>query len=160
MAISTQMQERLNKIEFLIKKGYTLKTEFYNLIPKLTSPNGEIVNTYKGSHKDELLPNFSWIAFFFPFAVAAQIRNWNYFWLVGIFGFLVEMLSLITKLNSLSYAEVAIALLYGYWFPYQRWFFKKSNKEELGKIQSILVGIGLSIVASIPAVILLYAASS
>ena len=160
MAISTQMQERLNKIEFLIKKGYTLKTELYNLIPKLTSPNGEIVNTYKGSHKDELLPNFSWIAFFFPFAVAAQIRNWNYFWLIGIFGFLIEILSLITKLNSLSFAELGIALLYGYWFPYQRWFFKKSNKEELGKIQSILVGIGLSIVASIPAVILLYAASS
>ena len=160
MAISTQMQERLNKIEFLIKKGYTLKTELYNLIPKLTSPNGEIVNTYKGSYKDELLPNFSWIAFFFPFAVAAQIRNWNYFWLIGIFGFLIEILSLITKLDSLSFAELGIALLYGYWFPYQRWFFKKSNKEELGKIQSILVGIGLSIVESIPAVILLYAASS
>tara|TARA_B100001057_G_scaffold372582_1_gene376808 strand:+ start:361 stop:837 length:477 start_codon:yes stop_codon:yes gene_type:complete len=155
MVLSTQMQKRLNKIESLVEKGYTLKKEFYDLTPILTSHNGEPVNIYQGRYKDDLLPNFSWIAFFFPFAVAAQIRHWNYFWLVGIFGFLIEILSLITKLDSLSYAEFGITLLYGYWFPYHRWFFKKSNKEDLGKIQSILVGIGLTIVASIPSLILI-----
>ncbi len=155
MVLSTQMQTRVNKIESLVEKGYTLKTEFYDLTPNLTSPNGEPVNIYQSSYKDDLLPNFSWIAFFFPFAVAAQIRHWNYFWLVGIFGFLIELLSLITKLDTLSYAEFGIAFLFGYWFPYQRWFFKKSNKKELGKIQSIFVGIGLTIVASIPSLILI-----
>ena len=154
MVLSTQMQSRVNKIQILTEKGYTLKTEFYDLAPKLTSPNGALVNIYKGRYEDDLLPNFSWIAFLFPFAVAAQIRHWNYFWLIGIFGFLIEILSLITQLDSLTYAEFGIAFLYGYWFPYQRWFFQKSNKEELGKIQSIFVGIGLTIVATIPAIIL------
>ena len=156
MVLSTQMQSRVNKIQFLIEKGYTLKTGFYDLVPKLTSPNGELVNIYKGRYEDDLLPNFSWIAFLFPFAVAAQIRNWNYFWLIGIFGFLIEILSLITQLDSLFYAEFGIAFLYGYWFPYQRWFFQKSNKEELGKIQSIFVGLGLSFVAAIPGMIIYY----
>ena len=156
MVLSTQMQSRVNKIQFLIEKGYTLKTGFYDLVPKLTSPNGELVNIYKGRYEDDLLPNFSWIAFLFPFAVAAQIRNWNYFWLIGIFGFLIEILSLITQLDSLFYAEFGITFLYGYWFPYQRWFFQKSNKEELGKIQSIFVGLGLSFVAAIPGMIIYY----
>tara|TARA_B100001989_G_C24279339_1_gene335621 strand:- start:155 stop:634 length:480 start_codon:yes stop_codon:yes gene_type:complete len=159
MAISIQMQTRINKIQILTEKGYTLKTEFFNLVPKLTSPNGAQVNIYSGKYEDDLLPNFSWIAFFFPFAVAAQIRHWNYFYLIGIFGFLIEILALITKLDSLAYVELAIALLYGYWFPYQRWFFQKSNREDLGKIKSIFAGLGLSLVASIPAFIL-YAASS
>ncbi len=154
MPLSTQMQTRVNKIESLVEKGYLLKQEFYDLTSNLTSPNGEAVNIYQGRYKDDLLPDFSWIAFFFPFAVAAQIRHWNYFWLIGIFGFFIEVLSLITKLNTLSYVELVIAILYGYWFPYQRWFFKKSNKEELGKIQSIFVGIGLTIIASIPSLIL------
>ena len=156
MSLSTQMQTRVNKIESLIEKGYTLKTEHYDLIPNLTSPNGKKVNVKRGMHDDNPLPNFSWIAFFFPFVVAAQIRHWNYFWLVGIFGFLIEILSLITKLDSLTFAEVGISFLYGYWFPYQRWFFQKSNKEELGKIQSIFVGLGLSIVAAIPGMIIYY----
>ena len=85
-----------------------------------------------------MLPDFSWIAFFFPFAVAAQIRHWNYFWLIGTFGFFIELFRLITKLDTLSFQELGIAILYGYWFPYQRWFFKKSNIEELGTIQLIL----------------------
>ena len=159
MVLSTQMQTRVNKIKILTEKGYTLKTEFYDLAPKLTSPNGALVNIYKGRYEDDLLPNFSWIAFFFPFVVAAQIRHWNYFWLVGIFGFLIEILSLITKLDSLTFAEVGISFLYGYWFPYQRWFFQKSNKEELGKIQSIFVGIGLSIIAAVPGIILIASSS-
>ena len=155
MALSTQMQARVNNIEILTEKGYTLKTEFYNLIPNLTSPNGKAVNIYQGRYEDDLLPNFSWIAFFFPFAVAAQIRHWNYFWLVGIFGFLIDIVSIITKIESITYANLGIAFLFGYWFPYQRWFFRKSNKKELGKIQSIFVGIGLTIVASIPSLILI-----
>ena len=155
MALSTQMQTRINNIEILTEKGYKLKTEFYNLVPNLTSPNGKAVNIYQGRYEDDLLPNFSWIAFFFPFAVAAQIRHWNYFWLVGIFGFCIDILSLITKIESLTYANLGIAFLIGYWFPYQRWFFRKSSKEELGKIQSIFVGIGLTFVASIPSIILI-----
>ena len=155
MALSTEMQARINKIEALVEKGYLLKKEFYDLSPNLTSPNGETVNIYQGRYKDDLLPNFSWIAFFFPFAVAAQIRHWNYFWLIGIFGFFIDVLSIITKLDTISYVGLGIAILYGYWFPYQRWFFKKSNKHELGKIESIFVGIGLTIVASIPSYILL-----
>ena len=97
MALSTEMQARINKIEALVEKGYLLKKEFYDLSPNLTSPNGEIVNIYQGRYKDDLLPNFSWIAFFFPFAVAAQIRHWNYYWLIGTFGFFIDVLSLITN---------------------------------------------------------------
>ena len=53
MALSTQMQTRINNIELLIEKGYTLKTELYNLVPKLTSPNGKAVNIYKGRYEDD-----------------------------------------------------------------------------------------------------------
>ena len=40
------MQKRVNIIESLVEKGYSLKKEFYDLTPNLTSPNGETVNIY------------------------------------------------------------------------------------------------------------------
>ena len=149
------MKLKIEKIDSLINKGFVLKTQLGTLIPNLISPQGKSINTFSRRYGDDPLAGFSWIAFFFPFAVAAQIRHWNYFWLIGIFGFIVDVLSLITKLDIISYAGLGIAILYGYWFPYQRWFFNKSNKNELGKIESIFVGIGLTIVASIPSLILL-----
>ena len=155
MALSTQMRTRVNKIESLIENGYTLKKDLYDLIPNLTSPNGKTVNIISGRHGDNPLPNFSWIAFFFPFAVAAQIRHWSYFWFVGFFGFFIQILSLITRLESLSQAGIVISVLYGYWFPYHRWFFTRNNKEELGITTSIFVGIGLSLIAAIPSLLLL-----
>ena len=156
MSLSTQMQTRVNKIESLIEKGYTLKTEHYDLIPNLTSPNGKKVNINRGMHGDNPLPNFSWIAFFFPFAVAAQIRHWSYFWYAGIVGFIIEAFSLAINSDSVSYAGIVISIFYAYWFPYHRWFFTKNNKEELGIIESILVGFGLSFVAAIPSAILIF----
>ena len=58
------MQKRVNIIESLVEKGYSLKKEFYDLTPNLTSPNGETVNIYQGKYKNDSLPNFSWIASF------------------------------------------------------------------------------------------------
>ena len=46
MAISSEMQSKLDKIDALIEKGYSVKTKEENFIPILISPEGKFVNTF------------------------------------------------------------------------------------------------------------------
>ena len=155
MALSPQMKLKMEKIDSLINQGYVLKTQFASLFPNLISPQGKSINTYSGRYGDDPLAGFSWIAFFFPFALATQIRHWSYFWLFGIFAFLLDIFVAIPfDIDVNTGLGFAIGIFYGYTFPYQRWLFLKSNKKEIGVFKSIVIGLLLSIVAAIPSMIL------
>ena len=91
MTLSPQMKLKMEKIDSLIDKGYGLKTQLGTLIPNLISPQGKLINTFSRRYGDDPLASFSWIAFFFPFALATQIRHWSYFWFVGIIAFVLDV---------------------------------------------------------------------
>ena len=155
MTLSPQMKLKMEKIDSLIDNGYNLKTQYRNLIPNLISPQGKSINTCSRRYGDDPLAGFSWIAFFFPFALATQIRHWSYFWFVGIIGFLLDIFVTIPfNIDISTGAAAGISIFYGYTFPYQRWLFLKSNKKEIGVFKSIIIGLLLTIVAAIPSMIL------
>ena len=155
MALSSQMKLKMEKIDSLIGKGYILKTQLGNLVPNLVSPQGKIINTFSGRYGDDPLAGFSWVAFFFPFALAAQIRHWSYFWFVGIIAFLLDIFIAIPfDIDINSALGFGIGAFYGYTFPYQRWLFLKSNKKEIGLFKAIFTGLLLTIIAAIPSMIL------
>ena len=155
MTLSPQMKLKMEKIDSLVDKGYVLKTQFVSLIPNLISPQGKSINTYSRRYGDDPLAGFSWIAFFFPFALATQIRHWSYFWFVGIIAFLLDIFVAIPfDIDINTGLGVGIGIFYGYTFPYQRWLFLKSNKKEIGVFKSIFIGLLLTIVAAIPSMIL------
>ena len=154
MAISSEMQSKLDKINILIEKGYSVKTKEKNFIPILISPEGKFVNIFfKSKYGDDSLPGFSWIAFFFPFVFAAKIRNWKYFWVVGLIVFILSIIESIFNIDTSYASSIGISMVYGFGYPLQRWLFVKSNKEEIGTFISVLLGFLLSFVAGIPAFI-------
>ena len=155
MALSSEMQLRLDKIDALVEKGYLVKTKGDFPIPILISPEGKSVNTIlQGKYGDDLLPGFSWIAFFFPFVFATKIRDWKYFWFLGIVVFILSIIESIFNIDLTIVANVGIPLIYGSGYPFQRWLFVKSNKEEIGTFVSALLGIIFSLVAIIPSLII------
>ena len=154
MTVSSEMQLKLDKIDALIEKGYSVKTKENNFIPVLISPEGEFVNTFfKSEYGDDSLPGFSWIAFFFPFVFATKIRHWKYFWAVGLIVFILSIIESILNIDTSFAASIGISMVYGFGYPLQRWLFVKSNKEEIGTFISVLLGLLLSLVAGIPAFI-------
>ena len=155
MTLSPQMKLKMEKIDSLIDKGYVLKTQFGTLIPNLISPQGKSTSTFSRRYGDDPLAGFSWIAFFFPFALATQIRHWSYFWFVGIIAFLLDIFVAIPfNIDINTGLGIGIGMFYGYTFPYQRWLFLKSNKKEIGVFKSIIIDLLLTIVAAIPSMIL------
>ena len=155
MTLSPKMKLKMEKIDSLIDKGYGLKTQLGTLIPNLISPQGKSINTFSRRYGDDPLAGFSWIAFFFPFALATQIRHWSYFWFVGIIAFLLDIFVAIPfNIDINNGLGIGIGMFYGYTFPYQRWLFLKSNKKEIGVFKSIIIGLLLTIVAAIPSMIL------
>ncbi len=160
MAISSEMKLRLDKIDALVEKGYQVKTFGDYLIPILISPKGKAVsNILQGKHGDDSLPGFSWIAFFFPYVFATKIRDWKYFWFLGILGFILTIIESIFNIDLSIGLSLGVPLFYGSGYPYQRWLFVKSNKEEIGTFMSVLLGVLLTLVALIPSIIILTAFS-
>ena len=149
------MQSKLDKIDALIEKGYSVKTKEKNFIPILISPEGKFVNTFfKSKYGDYSLPGFSWIAFFFPFVLATKIRYWKYFLLVGTIQFILSIIESIFNIDLSLTLSIGIPMYYGSYYPFQRWLFVKSNREEIGTSASVLLGILLSLAAAIPSLII------
>ena len=155
MAVSSEMKLRLDKIDTLVEKGYIVKTKGVFLFPTLISPQGKVVNAFlRGKYGDDALPGFSWIAFFFPFVFATKIRYWKYFLLVGTVGLILSIIESIFNIDLSLTLSIGIPLYYGCYYPFQRWLFVKSNREEIGTTASVLLGILLSIAAAIPSLII------
>ena len=147
MAISPQMKSRLESIDKLVAEGYSVK-KVWDAFPALESSNGVTKNVLASSPA-----GFSWIAFFFPFAVCAQIKEWSYFYVTG-FIFLAG--SLVYKLTGWDpgYAlGIAIGVQYGFFYPYLRWQALRKGDRELGVGLSILVGIALSTLCALPSIV-------
>ena len=161
MSLSSEMKLRLNKIDTLVEKGYLVKNKDDFPVPILISPEGKVVNIYfKRKYGNEPLPGFSWIAFFFPFVFATKIRDWKYFWFLGIVGFILSMIESTFNIDLSIFLTIGIPLIYGYGYPLQRWLFAKSNKEEIGTFISVIFGILLSLAVSIPSLIIYGISSS
>ena len=151
MTISANMQSKIDKITTLISEGYTLKKNGW--VVDFRNSSGRPVNTFGfGSPA-----GFSWIAFFFPFAVCTQIKEWSYFYVSGVLFTAVSLLTGFLGLSSDStgtYASIGIGIFYGGIFPYLRLLAKQAGTEENSKAKSIFLGLFLAVVAAIPSIII------
>ena len=75
MTISPNMQIKIDRINALIAQGYTLKKSGINIDFRNSSGRPVSIFGFFASPA-----GFSWIAFFFPFAVCAQIKEWSFFY--------------------------------------------------------------------------------
>ena len=150
--LTNEMKLKLDKIDILVEKGYKVKIKKENFIPILISPEGNFVNIFfRKRYGDDSLPGFSWIAFFFPPIIAAKIRDWKYFWSVGLMAFGLSIIESIFNIETSYTLSFLISLVYGFGYPLRRWLFVKSNKKEFGISISVLLGLLLSFVTAIPA---------
>ena len=149
VAISPEMQIRLDKIDTLIQDGHTLNKK-WGYYPDLKNSSGKSINIFGGLLRFSGPAGFSWIAFFFPWAVCAQIKEWSFFYFVGIFSLMSTALSLALDSTSSIY-EFLTCYFYANMFPYMRYMAKKSNVQEYSKPASIAIGLLLMIVALLPA---------
>ncbi|MFL0730063.1 MAG: DUF2628 domain-containing protein [Prochlorococcus sp.] len=149
MAISLQMQKRLDKIQALIDQGYTLEKSYGFPVLKTSEGKAKPVGGFKAP------TGFSWIAFFFPFAVCTQIREWNYFYVVGIFSIAISITTAIFNIDFTNAGTAAaIGVMYGFNYPYLRYLSNKKGTEEIPVLASIVLGIVLSIICAIPSIII------
>ena len=153
MAISLELQARLKKIEGLIKEGYTLEKQ-WGYFPSLKNSHGKAINIFGGFFELSGPAGFSWIAFFFPGAVCAQIKEWSFFYSLCIFSLLASVFSLAFNSNVDTYSILLFDFFYASMYPYLRYMAAKNGVKENPKLISILLGIVYSILAIIPAFIL------
>ena len=149
MAISPQMNSRLEAISALVQNGYTVKKE-WDAFPCLVAANG----TKKPINLFSNPAGFSWIGFWFPFAVCTQIKEWSYFYVSGVLFLITSIISAVIHANLSNAASIAIAVMYGMYFPYLRYMAKEKNVEENSVGFSIVVGLLLAIVAAVPSIVI------
>ena len=149
MAISPQMKSRLEAISALVQNGYTVKKE-WDAFPCLVAANG----TKKPINLFSNPAGFSWIGFWFPFAVCTQIKEWSYFYVSGVLFLITSIISAVIHANLSNAASIAIAVMYGMYFPYLRYMAKEKNVEENSVGFSIVVGLLLAIVAAVPSIVI------
>ena len=149
--ISIAMQSRHSKIDKYLANGYQLSKS--GCAPIFVSQDGR-ENTIS------ILSNnpagFSWIGFFFAFAVCTQIREWSYFYVLGIADFTLSVLSVIFKKDITLVASLGISIMYGIYFPYLRHIALSKGVHEIGKVRSIIQGMILSTLVVIPGALLTY----
>ena len=144
------MQKRLDRIDSLIKEGYTLKRSGWFDI-QFHNSSGIRVNTLQPWKSPG---GFSWIAFWFPGVVCCQIREWTYFYWLAIITSLSVVFASLFNNDSTSTGGFLLSLLYACLFPYMRYLAIEEKKQEFSVLTSFFLSIGLTIVAIIPAVIL------
>ena len=150
MAISPQMQEKIEKINKLINEGYSLNKTKYGFID-LKNSSGRSISV-SGIFRSPA--GFSWIAFLFPFAVCSQIKEWSYFYYVGIVLAIVSFIEGATGLEAGNAIGIVISFQYAYMYPYLRKMASDSGVVDSSVGKSIAIGIILSIIAIIPAIII------
>ncbi|MCP9807873.1 hypothetical protein KBY58_00285 [Cyanobium sp. HWJ4-Hawea] len=148
-SISHEMWQNLYIIEQLILEGYTLDKTL-KAFPVLTRPSGINFNL-------SLIRNpagFSWIGFFFPFAVCTQIREWSYFYVTGISYIMGSIISSLIKADISGLISISISLAYGVYLPYLRYMAAQHEIVEIPKGKSIIYGLLISLCVAIPSMIL------
>ena len=148
MTISPGMQLKIDKINKLIEEGYTLNKK--NGFIDFRNSSGKTVNIFGFTTP----AGFSWIAFFFPFAVCTQIKEWSYFYFTGGVFAVLSIVNVATGFDWSSAGSIAISMTYGYIFPYLRKIASENGITENSKAKSIIIGLFLSIVCVIPSLII------
>ena len=145
------MQVRSDRIEARINEGHSLEKK-WGYYPDLKTSSGKSVNIFGPLFRLSGPAGFSWIAFFFPWVVCAQIREWSYFYFVCLFSLFATAANIafdtssgITFLTSFCYANM---------FPYLRYLAKKRDVQEISKGSSIVIGFSLGVLALVPSFIL------
>ena len=149
-SVSPPMQKRLDRIDSLIKEGYTLKRNGWFDV-QFHNSSGIRVNTLQPWKSPG---GFSWIAFWFPAVVCCQIREWSYFYWLAIITSLSVVFASIFNNDSTNTGGFLLSLLYACLFPYMRYLAIEEKKQEFSVLTSFFMSIGLTIVAIIPAVVL------
>lgn len=149
--ISPEMKKRLSAIRKILEEGYTLD-KILNAFPGLRNNSGRSV----GPNSFRNPAGFSWVAFFFPFAVCTQIREWSYFYVSGIIYVLTSIISSVIKNDLSNVSNIAISLGYGIFFPYLRYIAVEKEVEEIPRGKSIIFGLLLAVVAGTPSLVLDY----
>lgn len=151
--VSETMKRRLGKIDQYLSHGYILMKEL-RAFPIFVGSDGR-------KHNISFLNNpggFSWIAFFFPFAVCTQIREWSYFFVSSIVMTIASVSAVITGYNLSAAVGTAICFMYGIYNPYLRHMARARNVREISRGLSILLGLLLAILAALPSFIIEFAA--
>lgn len=146
-SVSTEMLVRLEAIDKLASQGYQVK-KIWDAIPTLASSSGIDKSVLVSSPA-----GFSWIAFFFPYAVCTQIKEWSYFYVAGSTFLAGSILYKITGWDPAFVVGVVISYQYGFYFPYLRWLAIQNKSPELDKASSILLGLLLSFACILPSLI-------
>ena len=147
MTVSKEMLARLEAIDKLTSQGYQVK-KIWDAIPTLTSSSGLDKSVLVSSPT-----SFSWIAFFFPYAVCAQIKEWSYFYVAGSTYLAGSILYKITGWDPTFIVGLAVSYQYGFYFPYLRWLAIQDKRPELDKTSSIILGLLLSFACVLPSLI-------
>lgn len=143
--VSEAMKLRLNAIDEYLSHGYTLQKDF-GAFPVLIGNDNR-------RHNISIIKNpagFSWIAFFFPFAVCTQIREWSYFYVSSIVFITAALIAVSTGYDPSISASIAMSLMYGIYFPYLRHMASARNVQEVSRGMSIIIGLLLSVLAAVP----------
>ena len=155
------MKIKLDRIDALISEGYTLN-KAWGYYPDLKTSSGKSVNIFGSLFRLSGPAGFSWIAFFFPWAVCVQIREWPFFYSLFIFSLFDTILAIFFEAST-SIASL-LSLLTCYWyacmFPYLRYIATKQDVEEISKTSSILIGFVLCLLALTPSLILAFATNT
>ena len=152
LTISPKMKIKFDRIEALISEGYTLN-KIWGYYPDLKTSSGNSVNIFGSLFRLSGPAGFSWVAFFFPWAVCTQIREWSFFYLLFIFSLLGTISNIFLETPP-SIINLLTCYSYGSMFPYLRYLAAKRNVEEIPKTSSILIGFVLSLLALTPSLIL------
>lgn len=146
-SLSKEMLVRLEAIDKLVSQGYQVK-KIWAAIPALASSSGIDKSILVASPA-----GFSWIAFFFPYAVCAQIKEWSYFYVAGSTYLVGSVFYKITGWDPAFIVGLVVSYQYAFYFPYLRWLAIQNKGPELGKASSILVGLLLSFASIMPSLI-------
>ena len=147
--ISPEMEKRLSAIHKLVKEGYTLDKTL-NAFPELRNNSGRSIGLNTRTNP----AGFSWVAFFFPFAVCTQIREWSYFYVAGTTFVLASIGSAILKYDISNLTGIGLSIAYGIYFPYLRYLAKEREVREIPKGLSIIYGLLLSVLCTMPSYVL------
>lgn len=145
--VSKEMLVRLEAIDKLVSQGYQIK-KTWDAIPGLVSSSG-VKKSILGSSP----AGFSWIAFLFPFAVCAQIKEWSYFYVVGSLYLAGSVFYKVSGWDPAFVIGLALGVQYAYYYPYLRWLAVKGSRAELGKGASIVLGLLYSFLCIIPSLV-------
>ena len=155
------MKTRLDRIDALISEGYTLNKK-WGFYPDLKTAAGKSVEIFGSLFRLAGPAGFSWVAFFFPWVVCTQIREWPFFYSLFIFSLFGTTLAIFFE-SSTSITSL-LSLLPCYWyacmFPYLRYLAAKRNVNEISKTSSILIGFVLCLLALTPSLILAFASKT